>query len=55
MTSMDMGTEKPEVREVAPGKYRLKAVFSMKGPWAVKVVLPEGGEKVLTFEAGAAK
>jgi hypothetical protein len=51
MTSMDMGIEEPKIREVSPGKYRTKVTFSMKGPWAVKLSLPEGGEKVLTFEA----
>ena len=53
MTSMDMGTEEPKVREIAPGSYQVKAVFSMKGPWAVKLLLPEGAEKVLNFNAGA--
>jgi hypothetical protein len=53
MTSMDMGTEEPKVREIAPGRYQLKANFSMKGPWAVKLSLPEGGEKVLNFNAGS--
>jgi hypothetical protein len=47
MTSMDMGTEEPKVRKIAPGRYQLKANFSMKGTWAVKLSLPEGGEKVL--------
>lgn len=51
MTSMNMGTETPAVNEVAPGKYRLKADFSMAGSWAVRIRLPEGGEKVLAFEA----
>ncbi len=51
MTSMDMGTEEPKVLEVSPGRYQTKAVFSMKGPWAVKILFPEGGEKVFTFEA----
>ncbi len=49
MTSMDMGIEMPKVKEISPGKYRAKVTFSMAGPWAVKLSLPEGGEKVLTF------
>jgi hypothetical protein len=49
MTSMNMGTEEPVVKETAPGKYRVKVAFSMAGPWAVKLLLPEGGEKVSSF------
>jgi hypothetical protein len=49
MTSMDMGTEEPAVKESAPGKYQVKVAFPMAGPWAVKLLLPEGGEKVLPF------
>ncbi len=52
MTSMDMGTEEPKVKEVSPGTYQVKAVFSMMGPWAVKLMLPEGGEKVFSFDVG---
>ncbi len=55
MTSMDMGTEEPSVQEISPGRYQLKAVFSMAGPWAVKILLPEEGTKVLNFEVGASK
>lgn len=55
MTSMDMGTEEPKVREIAPGRYQVKVVFSMNGPWAVKLLLPEGGEKVLNFDVGSSK
>lgn len=51
MTSMNMGTSEPVVAEVSPGKYRAKVTFSMAGTWAVKLILPEGGEKVLTFNA----
>ncbi|MFL5814942.1 MAG: FixH family protein [Bdellovibrionia bacterium] len=50
MTSMDMGTEEPAVKETAPGKYQVKVAFPMAGPWAVKLLLPEGGEKVLPFD-----
>ena len=51
MTSMDMGTDEPRVREVAPGRYQVKATFSMKGPWAVKLALPDGQQKTLSFSA----
>jgi hypothetical protein len=50
MTSMDMGTENPSVKEVRPGEYQLKASFSMQGPWALKIVFSEGGEQTLRFD-----
>lgn len=49
MTSMDMGTEEPKVKEVKPGEYQIKAVFSMQGPWAVKFITADG-EKVFDFQ-----
>jgi hypothetical protein len=49
MTSMNMGTEELSLRAVSPGKYQAKVSFSMAGVWAVKILLPEGGEKTLTF------
>jgi hypothetical protein len=49
MTNMDMGTEEPKVKEAAPGRYQVQAVFSMNGPWALKLLLPGGGEKVFPF------
>lgn len=49
MMSMDMGTDEPRVREVGPGMYQFKATFSMKGPWAVKLVTGEE-EKVFPFD-----
>ncbi len=55
MTSMDMGTDEPRVREVSPGKYQFKATFSMKGPWAVKLLLPNGQEEMIPFSAGESK
>ena len=51
MTSMDMGTETPRVKELTAGHYQVKAVFSMKGPWALKIILPKG-EKVFEFNVG---
>lgn len=53
MTSMDMGTENPSVKEIKPGFYQVKSGFSMKGPWAVKIIFPDKTEKVLAFEVGA--
>jgi hypothetical protein len=49
MTSMDMGLGEPRVKEIAPGDYQLKAVFAMEGPWAVKITLPGGQERVFNF------
>lgn len=44
MTSMDMGTSHPDVKEIGAGKYRATATFSMAGPWRVVVkVTPSGG------------
>lgn len=54
MTSMDMGTSAPKVREVSPGMYQVKAAFAMRGPWAVKLTLPGGQEETLPFTAGGA-
>jgi hypothetical protein len=51
---MDMGTDEPRVRETSPGNYQLTATFSMKGPWAIKLILP-GEEKVLAFDVGSGK
>lgn len=42
MTSMDMGTETPKVKEVKSGLYEVKANFSMAGPWAIKIKTPQG-------------
>lgn len=50
MASMDMGTEEPAVKEVSPGKYQVKAPFTMKGPWAVKLLFPNNKEKTFNFE-----
>ena len=52
MTSMDMGTEEPAVKEIKSGVYVVKAGFSMKGPWAVKIIFPDQTSNVLNFEAG---
>ena len=53
MTNMDMGTEQPKVKELAPGKYNLKASFAMRGPWAVKLIFADSTEKILNFEVNS--
>ena len=55
MSSMDMGTEEPPVKERSPGKYQIKVPFAMQGPWAVKLILPDGTEKVFDFNVGKTK
>jgi hypothetical protein len=50
MTSLDMGTEEPRVKETARGKYQVNVHFAMKGPWAVMLILPNGKEKILNFD-----
>jgi hypothetical protein len=55
MTSMNMGVDAPKVKETAPGTYQVKAVFAMAGPWALKLVGPNGLDKVINFEAGSQK
>ncbi len=55
MTSMDMGTEEPKVKEVSPGKYQVKLPFSMQGPWAVRIRFPDGKETELSFDVGQSK
>jgi hypothetical protein len=51
MTNMDMGTERPKARVVAPGRFQVKAIFSMQGPWAIKVSLPDGVQKEFPIQA----
>lgn len=53
MTSMDMGTDEPRVREISLGKYQFKATFSMRGPWAVKLLLPNGQGETIPFAVEA--
>ena len=55
MTSMDMGTEEPKVKEIKSGEYQVKASFSMQGPWAVKLIFPENKEKVFDFNVKSTK
>jgi hypothetical protein len=59
MTSMDMGSEEPEVKRLPDGGYEVKVRFTMKGPWRVHVEgtapgQPEGSiSSDLLFEAGS--
>jgi hypothetical protein len=39
MANMDMGTARPPVTEVAPGRYQTTAAFTMRGPWRVVLKL----------------
>jgi hypothetical protein len=55
MTSMNMGTEEPQVKEIGAGKYQVKAPFAMDGPWAIKLILPDGKEKLLNFDVPTKK
>lgn len=48
MTSMDMGTAKPPVKEVGGGKYAGTVKFSMAGPWRVTVKAAAPGQKPVT-------
>ena len=45
MTSMDMGTASPEVREKGKGHYAATAAFSMAGPWRITVKVAAPGRK----------
>lgn len=55
MTSMNMGTETPAVKEKSSGLYEVKAGFAMKGPWAIKIEFPDKSEKIFNFQAGGSK
>ena len=52
MTSMDMGTTSPAMKEIGGGKYQGSVSFAMQGPWRVSVTVSAPGEKPLlkTFE-----
>ena len=45
MTSMDMGTTHPAVKDVGNGKYAATVNFSMAGPWRVNVKVTPPGQK----------
>ena len=49
MTSMDMGTSHPAVKDLGDGRYQGQVEFSMAGPWRVTVtVTPPGGGAPVT-------
>ena len=48
MTSMDMGTTHPAVKELGKGTYAASVGFSMMGPWRVSAKVESGG-KATTF------
>jgi hypothetical protein len=49
MSSMDMGTDEPTVKEVEPGHYRMQVSFSMQGPWTVTLKDQNQWQSVLKF------
>ncbi|MEO7716459.1 MAG: FixH family protein [Capsulimonas sp.] len=51
MTSMDMGTTQPAVKDMGNGHYRLTVNFSMAGPWRT-TLRSEIGKAALSFDAG---
>lgn len=48
MTSMNMGTTLPLVKETGKGHYTTTVNFSMTGPWRVTVKVAAPGQKVQT-------
>ncbi len=49
MTSMDMGTTHPAVKELGKGKYALTANFSMGGPWRLTLTVTAPTMKATTY------
>lgn len=51
MTSMDMGTTSPDVKEMGKGHYATTVAFNMAGPWRVtlKVIAPGRKPQVKAF------
>lgn len=49
MTSMDMGTTHPVVKDIGKGKYGLKANFSMMGPWRLTLAVSGTGMPPSTY------
>jgi nitrogen fixation protein FixH len=45
MTSMDMGTTHPTVKDLGSGKYATTVNFGMAGPWRVQVKVVSPGQK----------
>ncbi len=52
MTSMDMGTAHPPVKDLGGGEYSATIDFSMAGPWRVKAVVGSASQ-VLDVKVGA--
>lgn len=52
MTSMDMGTTSPLVKELGKGHYNTTVNFSMSGPWrvTVKVAAPDQKPQTKAFD-----
>lgn len=50
MIGMDMGIDEPKVREITPGKYQVKVIFSMTGPWMVKILSNTKDEKLFEYK-----
>lgn len=48
MTSMDMGTSHPAVKDLGDGSYRASVAFSMPGPWRVTVTATSSGGRPVT-------
>lgn len=48
MTSMDMGTDSPAVKETGKGHYTSTVAFSMAGPWRVTLKVAAPGQKAET-------
>jgi len=48
MTSMDMGTSSPAVKETGKGRYITTVAFSMAGPWRVTLKVVAPGQKAET-------
>ncbi len=54
MTSMDMGTTHPSIKELGKGKYSASVGFSMVGPWRVTAKVEAGGKSAtFTFDFNA--
>jgi len=52
METMDMGTDQADAKPQSNGTYRLKVLFSMSGPWQVRVLvtLPGAETQSTAFE-----
>ena len=58
MTSMDMGTTHPSVRDAGKGHYKMTVTFSMEGPWRVSLTATGAAgtiKKSFDFQPGSKK